>query len=76
MMMVPSGAKDPFWENRARDVLTAAIARTCLQADPNKRSLGGAGCGGVDNEVFYRDTTMMLLPDAKKMVEEIVKALA
>jgi type IV secretion system protein VirD4 len=40
MMMVPSGAKDPFWENRARDVLTAAIARTCLQPDPSKRSLG------------------------------------
>jgi type IV secretion system protein VirD4 len=40
MMMVPSGAKDPFWENRARDVLTAAIARTCLEPDPSKRSLG------------------------------------
>lgn len=40
MMMVPSGAKDPFWENRARDVLTAAIARVCLQPDPAKRSLG------------------------------------
>jgi type IV secretion system protein VirD4 len=40
MMMVPSGAKDPFWENRARDVLTAAIARTCVQTDPNRRSLG------------------------------------
>jgi type IV secretion system protein VirD4 len=40
MMMVPSGAKDPFWENRARDVLTAAIARTCLQPDPAKRSFG------------------------------------
>jgi len=40
MMMVPTGAKDPFWENRARDVLTAAIARTCLNPDPAKRSLG------------------------------------
>jgi type IV secretion system protein VirD4 len=40
MMMVPSNTKDPFWENRARDVLTAAIARTCLQPDPTKRSLG------------------------------------
>src|ERR1700687_4010260 len=36
MMMVPSGAKDPFWENRARDVLTAAIANTCLQPDASK----------------------------------------
>ncbi len=40
-----------------------------------KRSMGGVGYAGVDNDVFYMDQTMMLLADAKKMVEDIVKAI-
>jgi NAD(P) transhydrogenase subunit beta len=52
-------------------ILDVDKAVTCLFV---KRSLG-SGYAGIDNTLFYKPNTMMLLGDAKKMTEAIVKAL-
>jgi NAD(P) transhydrogenase subunit beta len=53
-------------------ILDVDRAKTCLFV---KRSLG-SGYAGIDNTLFYKDGTMMLLGDAKKMTEDINKAIA
>ena len=69
--VVNPAAKDPKSPIAGMPILEAYKAR---QVIVNKRSMA-SGYAGLDNELFYMDKTMMVFGDAKKVVEDMVKAI-